>query len=846
MKKTGLVLMLVTIGSLIGAAAFAAGETGRIEGRITVEGGKGHGGIVITVRELERATISDANGVYSFSGVPAGSYTLAFQHGAETETRSDVVVVADSTVVVDVVADWELTLTETLTVYSASRKRERIVEAPAAVTVVGEEEIAREASHGQLPKLLEFTPGAGVTQSGVYDYNFNTRGFNSSLNRRVATLIDGRDPSVPFLGAQEWSSLSFPLDDLATAEMVRGPSAALYGANASSGVLNLTTKQPRFSQGGMVRLTAGELETTNADFRYATDLGKGWYLKANAGIRDTGDYAVSRKNAAEYSVPCETTDDIDCLPQERARIDPLDENDVLFGALRFDKYMADGGGVLTIEGGTSDVEGPVFQTGIGRVQLIDVQRPWARGNYSMDHWNFLAYWSGRRADEQTQLAGGANLALDSDKYSGEVQTNWDFARGKARIVAGASYTRDEIDSKDPDTGLQTLMSRPVDPDSRAVYAQADWQASEKIKLVLAGRWDGSSLHDSQFSPKGSIVYNVTPAHTLRFTYNEAFQVANYSEFFLNAPARAKPADLSDFELLCLLNGVPDCGLAGSTLGGEGTPVRALGNDDLEVEEIETFEIGYSGIFGGKAFLTVDYYNSDNENFITDLLPNVGTPLGRINPDFGPWAGSTTAETTPVTVIDLDGDTIPDIPPIFLGVPVAETIRQLCALSTDCGGWLSNDVDGSNIIAARSYTNFGEVDTQGVDVGLNWFFDEHWNAFLTYSWFDFDLKGDTAGLEDQLLPNSPEHKYSVGGAYVGKRWDASLSFRWVDEFRWVVGPFQGQVEEYTSLDAVGNFKINDRWTAGANIANLLNDEHWEAFGGDLLERRALAHITYGWK
>ena len=58
----------------------------------------------------------------------------------------------------------------------------------------------------------------------------------------------------------------------------------------------------------------------------------------------------------------------------------------------------DGGGVLSLEAGTADIEGPVFQTGIGRVQLIDVKRPWARANYSMNHWNFLAYYTARDAE----------------------------------------------------------------------------------------------------------------------------------------------------------------------------------------------------------------------------------------------------------------------------------------------------------------------------------------------------------------------------------------------------------------------------------------------------------------
>ena len=70
---------------------------------------------------------------------------------------------------------------ETMTVTSASLHTERIVEAPAAITVISKEQIARKAAYGQIPKLVEFTPGVNVTQSGLYDYNVNTRGFNSSL-----------------------------------------------------------------------------------------------------------------------------------------------------------------------------------------------------------------------------------------------------------------------------------------------------------------------------------------------------------------------------------------------------------------------------------------------------------------------------------------------------------------------------------------------------------------------------------------------------------------------------------------------------------------------------------------
>ncbi|MFQ5793161.1 MAG: TonB-dependent receptor plug domain-containing protein, partial [Acidobacteriota bacterium] len=467
------------------SVSFAQEAPGRIEGRVTREDGSGVGGVSVVLVETSATDITDTGGHFAFANVLPGTYTITFALGQNVVTTSGITVTAGTTTFADETVDWEVGFVETLTVTAVSRKLERIVEAPAAVSVVSEEKIQRQASHGQVPKLMEFTPGAEVTQSGVYDYNFNTRGFNSSLNRRVATLIDGRDPSVPFLGAQEWAAISFPLDDLASVEFVRGPSAALYGANASSGVLNMTTRQPRLSQGGNVRVSGGELATFNADFRWAGALGDEWYVKVVGGLRNHGDFSVSRNGAAEYSVPCSPGVTGDCLPQERVPLTRVDDDEIFFGGIRFDKYLANGS-VLTFEGGLSDLAGPVFQTGIGRVQLLDVQRPWSRFNFTADHFNFLTYYNARNAPSQLALASGSNLALDTYNIHFEGQTNWTFADEKVRLVAGASAEVENIDSFDPDLGRQTLVFEPIDSDTEAVYGQVDWSITDQFKLVLAG------------------------------------------------------------------------------------------------------------------------------------------------------------------------------------------------------------------------------------------------------------------------------------------------------------------------------------------------------------------------
>lgn len=803
----------LTVLFLFGASA-VQGQSGRIEGRLMDADGHGVEGAAVTVNELERATVTERGGHFELRNVPPGTYTVTFTLNENVETVADVQVDEGATRRLDHTVAWNVSFADTLTVYSASRRQERVVDAPSAVTRLSEEEVEREASHGQVPKLLEFTPGAQVTQGSLYDFNFNTRGFNSSLNRRIVTLIDGRDPSVPFLGAQEWAAVSMPLDDLANVELVRGPSSALYGANAFNGVLNLVSKQPRYSEGGFARLTGGELSTTHADLRHAGEIGGGWFYKVNGGYRESEDFAESRVGTPEAVTVAEYgTDDNGILPVEAIpRV--LDENEIAFGGARLERYF-DNGHVSTVEGGYAEIEGPAFQTGIGRVQLLDIERPWARANYSTPHWNALAYWNGRDGFQRSLLSG-AGLILDSENWQVELQGNLGFADERGRIVGGLSYGEEEI------TTEGTLTFSDVDADFTAVFAQADFDVTSTLKLVVAGRYDESSLHDSQFSPKASVVYALSPNQTLRATYNEAFQVANYSEFFLRAQTAVQTGDgpISSISL------APVQQAFGLDLGFDEIPILALGNANLEVEEIETWEVGYTGVLGGRALLTVDYYDSTAENFISDLLQAVGPDGTRLNPDFPFYQ-----------------------PPSNLPGPVQTALLQTLqglAAQNSLIGFLSNDPDGNPILGLATYTNFGEVDTQGIDLGLQWHVSRPWTFNVNYSWFDFDIvQAPSEELEGQLQPNAPEHSFSTGLLYAQDRWDVGVNFRWVEEFEWQAGVFEGTVPSYELVDLTANFRATDNVSFGVNVSNLLDEEHYQAFGGDVLERRALGSVELTW-
>lgn len=796
-------LFLGFLITLFTVSLYAA--NGHIAGRITRENGSGIGGVIVQVVETGAVELSDANGDFRFS-VPAGTYSLQFVAGENVTTESNVVVTDGGTTRVDKKVDWNLSVAETITVYSASRRVERVVEAPSAVTVVAPEDIASVAPSGQAPRIVESAPGVDYTSSGLYDTNFNARGFNSSLNRRILTLVDGRDPAVAFLGSQEWAALSYPLDEMASVELVRGPGSALYGPNAFSGVLNMTTKQPKLTPGGRVLLSGGDLNTKRADLRHAGGLGGEWYYRVVGGYQQSDDFSRSRNTIVEYTTPCATTAQINCLRREAVPL-ALDEVNIRFGGVRFDKHFANTD-VLTVEGGLSTIEGPVFQTGIGRVQVTDVERPWFRANYNMPHWNVGGYYDARKAENQVALASNARLYEDSSNLHGEIQTNWDFFGGKTRVIGGVAYNSQEVDTANPQ-GAQTLMIEAKEERQQSAFGQAEFDLGTKFKLVGAARWDDSTLHEAQFSPKGAIVFTPMTNHTLRYSYNEAFQRPNYSELFLAAPAGA-PVNLAG----AAAANPAAAALAPflQSLGFGPLPLLARGNPNLDVEKIRSHELGYAGIYGGKMFITVDLYKSNLKNFVTDLLPGVNTGF------------------TPYTV------------PASVPGPVAAGINNFLTAALGANRAGLTTVNG-NPALVFSYTNAGEVDTQGGEIAVNYYITNNWLIDANFSLFDFEVKSAQVG--DRLLPNAPETKFNIGLGWRGDKFDAKATYRWVEEFDWAAGIFVGHIPQYSVINVGANYKINDTFGIGADISNALDDEHYESFGGDLMSRRALGFVSVNW-
>src|SRR5215203_383675 len=505
--------------------------------------------VSVTDAATSQSTLTAPDGKYTLRRVPVGPQVIVFRWLGYRPTESQVTVEAGSTTTVDVALEPVAVALTGFVVEGASRAPDRIVEAPAAISVVPQEVLQSTSVTGQAPLALQAVPGADVVQSGVNDFNVNARGFNSSLNRRVLVLQDGRDLSIAFLGAQQWNSMVQPLEDIGRLEMVRGPGSALYGANAFSGVVNITTPLAREVAGTKLTLSGGELETFRGDFRHAGVFGGDRFgYRFNGGYNRSDTYTRSRTLRSGTSLQEEyapATDEpvgltLEARPLNGETTDPvtgapLGERNPLknaYGSARLDYYL-NNGSVLSADGGAAQVENEVFVTGIGRVQVLKAMKPYARVALAHDRYNVFAFWNSRTSiDPQYSLQSGQQLEERSDIFHIEGQQNWSFQSERGRVVYGASYRNTLVNTSG------TLMDPSNDDRSDnyySGYAQVEYRITPQLRIVGAGRVDDGSLFDTQFSPKGALVFSPSEAHSFRFTVNRAFQTPNYSEFYLRVP-----------------------------------------------------------------------------------------------------------------------------------------------------------------------------------------------------------------------------------------------------------------------------------------------------------------------
>ncbi len=156
-------------------------------------------------------------------------------------------------------------------VISVSKKAKSLNDSPAAIYVISQDDIKRIGATS-IPEALRLAPGLDVARIDSNKWAITSRGFNSRFANKLLVLIDGRNTYTRSFAGVYWENQDVMLEDVERIEVIRGPGATLWGANAVNGVINIITKHSSDTQGGLVAAGGGTEEQAFGAFRYGGEI----------------------------------------------------------------------------------------------------------------------------------------------------------------------------------------------------------------------------------------------------------------------------------------------------------------------------------------------------------------------------------------------------------------------------------------------------------------------------------------------------------------------------------------------------------------------------------------------
>jgi len=287
-------LSVFLIGALLPQTA--AAQKGTISGIVTDSANSPLAGAQVSVPGSNLRAITDESGRFVIGAVNAGTYDVRAQRiGQQAQTLSGVVVRPGEETQVNVRLSG-VALTLAGMVVTASRRPEKITDAPATITRIDASAIENTVGNSFAP-ALKAVKGLDFIQVGVTAVAVNARGFNSAFNNRMLMMEDNRIAVLPENGLPVGAFTPIPKLDLAGIEVLVGPGSALYGPDASNGVITLQTKDPRSYPGTAVEVAGGSRSFYDVQARHDGVVG------GQFGYKLSGEYqsAQDRQNHNIYA-----------------------------------------------------------------------------------------------------------------------------------------------------------------------------------------------------------------------------------------------------------------------------------------------------------------------------------------------------------------------------------------------------------------------------------------------------------------------------------------------------------------------------------------------------------------
>ena len=453
----------------------------------------------------------------------------------------------------------------------ASRYEQPISQAPSDVYVITDEDI-RHSGATDIPTILRRIPGMEVIQTTGADFNVSVRGDNQFQANKLLVMVDGRSIYVDVAGLVHWKLLPVTLPEIKRIEVLKGPASAVYGFNAFDGIINIVTKSPQEMRGTTLQFGGGEFGTISSAAIQAGMLGKLGYR-----------LSIGQDQNAPWR----------------------DRDALAFRANKFNvqtTYALSGLSKLSVSGGLVDsnkFDGPAGTTtsfaGAPSQGYADIS--YERSNFFVRSW-WMHYANSGRSITTPTLANfleavGRDLNPDtrtsSDTYNVETQYIQELGSSH-RLTYGANYRHNTISSD--------LLPQFNREDRLGLYVQGEWKPFQTFTVIAGARYDLQTFINPTISPRVAFIYQPAQDHTFRVSASQAYRPPTLIETFLDSRA-----------IITLPPPIPSP-----------PPSTGRGSENLQPEQITSYEAGYQGWFFKHRFrLRADVFF----NHISDLINFTG-------------------------------------------------------------------------------------------------------------------------------------------------------------------------------------------------------------------------------
>lgn len=627
---------------------------------------------------------------------------------------------------------------------TASRVEQPLLDAPVALSIIDEQQLETTPADNYAD-LLRGVPGVNAVQTSARDIVVRTRGAAKAAENTQLVLLDGRSVYLDYYGLVVWDYLPVTMDELESVEVLRGPGSAVWGANAMSGVINLRTKSPRDLERGLLTASIGEHGSRSITARWAQTLGK-WAYKASAGFFEQD--AWPRENTLPDGSPFPFGYTYENKGTRQPKLD-----------LRADRELTESS-TLSLRGGHGGTTG-IFHSGIGPFLIEPGARvDYLEGNYTRGLLDVKAYWNHLDGDAPNLLNG---LGFSFENHTSVLEANHrSLVAGKHMLVYGASARENRFDlSLAPGHNLRR---------DAGVYLEDIVELTERFELNAGARVDHFDTIGTVISPRLGLIFKPAESHAIRFAANRAYRAPTLVENYLDTPV-PNLVVLPNDQVFFFFS-------------------QAVGNEDLEQEQVDALEVGWSWQ-RGPLFITTSLYRNAIENNV------VFFPIAFFSPS--------------------------DPPPAWPGSP--STVPPFALTKT------------------FSYLNVGEVVNKGIEISVDGRMRNGLHARLAYAWQD-DPEVSSDSTVPLFVNIPPKSMGSISADKRAERWFGSASITYTGRAFWadVLDPrFWGWTDSYTLVNASVGRNVTDTTEIVLSGTNLLDREIRQHVFGDTIGRKVSIEV-----